>query len=144
MGSLAKGFLRKVCGNSAESSRKLRFIAPGKGAEILRKFSGNLRNMFCNDPFPNDPISELLKYFLGIWKSFDSKFHPHFSHQRLHIANQKKTSKCTSQRTLAYCCQYGVRFCSVLLLCSEFARNLGFTTENIANQYKCSDALHSQ
>ena len=60
MGSLAKGFLRKVCGNSAESSRKLRFIAPGKGAEILRKFRGNLRKMFCNDPFPNDPISELL------------------------------------------------------------------------------------
>ena len=40
MGSLAKGFLRKVCGNSAESLRKfakIRFIASGKGAEILRK-----------------------------------------------------------------------------------------------------------
>ena len=70
MGSLAKGFLRKVCGNSAESLRKLRFIAPGKGAEILRKFRGNLRKIFCNDPFPNDPISELLR-----WKPF---LDPHF------------------------------------------------------------------
>ena len=46
MGSLAKGFLRKVCGNSAGNSRKfakeIRFIAPGKGAEILRKVCGNL------------------------------------------------------------------------------------------------------
>ena len=62
MGSLAKGFLRKVCGNSAESSRKLRFVAPGKGAESLRKFRGNLRKIFCNDPFPNDPISKLLSF----------------------------------------------------------------------------------
>ena len=65
MGSLAKGFLRKVYGNSAENSRKIRFIAPGKDAEILRKvlrkFRGNLRKIFCNDPFPNDPISELLR-----------------------------------------------------------------------------------
>ena len=40
MGSLAKGFLRKVCRNSAESSRKfakMRFVASEKGAEILRK-----------------------------------------------------------------------------------------------------------
>ena len=41
MGSLAKGFLRKVCGNSAEKfaeiCKEMRFIAPGKGAEILRK-----------------------------------------------------------------------------------------------------------
>ena len=62
MGPLAKGFLRKVCGNFAESSRKLRFIAPGKGAGILRKFRGNLRKIFWNDPFPNDPISELLSF----------------------------------------------------------------------------------
>ena len=34
-----KNCVRKGCGNSAE---------------ILRK-------IFCNDPFPNDPISELLK-----------------------------------------------------------------------------------
>ena len=60
MGSLAKVFFF-FFGNSAESSRKLRFIAPGKGAEILRKFRGNLRKFFCDDPFPNDPISELLK-----------------------------------------------------------------------------------
>ena len=61
MGSLAKGSLWKVCGNSAESSRTIRFIAPGKGAEILRKVCGNLRKIFCNDPFPNDPISVVLK-----------------------------------------------------------------------------------
>ena len=44
MGSLAKGSLRKVCGNSAEILRKLqeiRFIASGKGAEILRKVCGS-------------------------------------------------------------------------------------------------------
>ena len=40
MGLLAKGFL-KFCGNSAESSRKIRFIASGKGVEILRKVCGN-------------------------------------------------------------------------------------------------------
>ena len=69
MVSFAKVFLRKVCGNSAESSRKFGkkenlFIVSGKGAEILRKvadqFRRNLRNIFCNDPFPNDPISEWL------------------------------------------------------------------------------------
>ena len=46
MGSLAKGSLRKVCGSSAEILRKfarntVRFIASGKGAEILRKVCGN-------------------------------------------------------------------------------------------------------
>ena len=61
MGSLAKGFFAESCGNSAESSQKLRFIAPGKGAEIPRKVRGNLRKILCNDLFPNDPISELLK-----------------------------------------------------------------------------------
>ena len=41
MGSLAKGSLRKVCRNSADFSfcsrkfEKIRFIASGKGAEIL-------------------------------------------------------------------------------------------------------------
>ena len=34
-------FAESLRGNSAESSRKLRFIAPGKGAEILRKFAEN-------------------------------------------------------------------------------------------------------
>ena len=68
MGSLAKGFLRKVCGSSAENSRKFAkntFYCVRKGcrnsAESLRKFRGNLQKFFCNDPFPNDPISELLK-----------------------------------------------------------------------------------
>ena len=52
--------LRKFCGNLQE----IRFIASGKGAEILRKVCGNfveIAKIFCNDPFPNDPISELLK-----------------------------------------------------------------------------------
>ena len=69
MGSLAKGYLRKVCGNSAENLRKFAkntFYCVRKGcgnsAESLRKFRGNLRKIFCNDPFPNDPISELLKF----------------------------------------------------------------------------------
>ena len=74
MGSLAKGFFfRKVCGDSVENSRKFkekRFITSGKlsrvrkfcgeFAEISQKFVENLRKMFCNDPFPNNPISELL------------------------------------------------------------------------------------
>ena len=64
MGSLAKGFLRKVCGNSAEISRKfgqkIRSIASGKGAEILRKVCANFAEIFCKDPFPNDPTNELL------------------------------------------------------------------------------------
>ena len=45
LGSLAKGFLRKVCGNSAESSRifeKMRFSASGKGAEIVQESCGNV------------------------------------------------------------------------------------------------------
>ena len=68
MGSLAKGFLRKVCGNSAENLRKskTRITAPGKSAEIPQKecgdFAESLRKVFCNDPFPNDPISELLTF----------------------------------------------------------------------------------
>ena len=60
MGSLAKGFLRKVCGNSAEILRKIRGNYVLLRAESLRKFRGNLRKFFCDDPFPNDPISELL------------------------------------------------------------------------------------
>ena len=50
-GNLQKyGLLRQesVCGNSTERLRS---------AKILRK----LRNIFCNDPFPSDPISEFLK-----------------------------------------------------------------------------------
>ena len=37
---------------------KIRLIASGKGAEILWKFSRHSRKHFCNDPFPNDPISQ--------------------------------------------------------------------------------------
>ena len=40
--------LRKFCGNSAERSRKLRFIAPGKGAESLRKVCGNFAEICGN------------------------------------------------------------------------------------------------
>ena len=41
MGSLAKGFVQKVCGYSVESLRKFKqipFIASGRGAEKLQKF----------------------------------------------------------------------------------------------------------
>ena len=65
MGSLAKGVfaesLRKFCGKFAEICKEMRFIAPGKGAEIPRKVRGNLRKIFCNDPFPNDPIPPFLQ-----------------------------------------------------------------------------------
>ena len=68
MGSLAKGFLRKVCRSSAENSRKFAkntFYCVRKGcensAESLRNFAGIAENFL--DPFPNDPIlSELLIY----------------------------------------------------------------------------------
>ena len=36
MGSLAKGFMRKVCGHCRGNVLKIRFIASGKGAEILQ------------------------------------------------------------------------------------------------------------
>ena len=69
MGSLAKVFfaegLQSFCGNSKTLRRfaKIRFIALGKGAEILQKvveISWKFAEVFFNDPFPNDPISELL------------------------------------------------------------------------------------
>ena len=53
-GVVSEGFWRKVCGNSAESSRKFAkkcvFFAPGKGAEILRKFRVNLRKFSAMTP----------------------------------------------------------------------------------------------
>ena len=84
MGSLAKGFLRKLCGKFAEICKEMHLIAPGKGAEILRKFRGNLRKIFCNDPFPNDPISELLSIQSGadeteIVLHADTQFNAHGS-----------------------------------------------------------------
>ena len=51
MGSLAKGSLRKVCGNSAKfcgNLQKIHFIASGKGAEILRKVCGNFAEIAEN------------------------------------------------------------------------------------------------
>ena len=38
----------------------LLIIASGKAAVILRKFRANFWKLFCNDPFPKDPSSELL------------------------------------------------------------------------------------
>ena len=65
MGSLAKGSLRKVCGNSAEILRKVRGQYVLLCQERVRKFCGKFaeisRKFFCNDPFPNDPISVVLK-----------------------------------------------------------------------------------
>ena len=45
----------------AESLRKVRGNYVLLRQERVRKFCGNLRKIFCNDPFPNDPISKLLK-----------------------------------------------------------------------------------
>ena len=66
-GRQQRGLLRKVCGNSGENpwnfarkyvllrqQRVRKFCA--KFAEISRKFA----KIFCSDPFPNDPTSELL------------------------------------------------------------------------------------
>ena len=64
MGSLAKGFLRKVHGKFAEICKRyvlLRQERVRKFCGKLRKSCRNLRKCFCNDPFPNDPMSELLK-----------------------------------------------------------------------------------
>ena len=52
--------LRKFCGKFAETRFYCARKGCGNSAESLRKFRGNLRKIFCNDPFPNDPISELL------------------------------------------------------------------------------------
>ena len=52
--------LRKFCGKFAETTFYCARKGCGNSAESLRKFRRNLRKIFCNDPFPNDPISELL------------------------------------------------------------------------------------
>ena len=57
--------LRKFCRNFA----KMRFSASEKSVEILRKVRGNFQANFWNNPFPNDPMSELL-IFLGFPKLF--------------------------------------------------------------------------
>ena len=63
MGSLAKGFLRtilrKFCGKSAEICKNLFVLCQkcGNSAESLRKFCRMFQTNFCNDPFPNVPIS---------------------------------------------------------------------------------------
>ena len=49
--------LRKFAKNTCYCVRK----GCGYSAESWRKFRGNLRKNVCNDPFPNDPISALLK-----------------------------------------------------------------------------------
>ena len=53
--------LRKFCRKFAESCKEYVHCVRkgcGKFAEISRKFA----NIFCNDHFPNDPMSELLTY----------------------------------------------------------------------------------
>ena len=60
MGSLATGF----CGKFAEILRKFlgnTFYCSRKFCGNLQKIGGNFRKFSCNDPFPNDPISELLR-----------------------------------------------------------------------------------
>ena len=75
MGSLAEGFFggkfwRKFCGKFCGNNvllppeRVRKFC--GKFAEISRKFA---ENFSCNDPFPNDPISELLTHTASLLKA---------------------------------------------------------------------------
>ena len=59
--------LQKFCFKLCRNLQKICSIAPGKGTEILqrslRKFRRILRKFLCNDPFPNNPISELLTWY---------------------------------------------------------------------------------
>ena len=55
--------LRKFCGNFAEICKKYVSLRQERVRKFCGKFaeiSRGLRKIFCNDPFPNDPISELL------------------------------------------------------------------------------------
>ena len=71
MGSLAKGlFLRKVCGNSVQLSQKYVLLRHERVRKFCVKFvevSRKFAESFCNDPFPNSPISELLRW-VGRWR----------------------------------------------------------------------------
>ena len=61
-GPLAKVFLQKLGGNSSENvcqERVRKFC--GKFA----KFLGDFQTNFCNDPFPNDPLSEWLTLMIS-------------------------------------------------------------------------------
>ena len=49
--------LLKFCGNFA---KQIHVILSGKGAEILRKACGTFAEICGHDPFPNNPVSELL------------------------------------------------------------------------------------
>ena len=63
--------LRKFCGKFAETTFHCARKGCGNSAESLRKFRGNLRKLFCNDPFPNDPISELLMAGISQYFSYE-------------------------------------------------------------------------
>ena len=55
--------LRKFCGKLRKFYQKyvlLRQERVRKFCGKLQTFRGNLQKIFCNDPFPNDPMSELL------------------------------------------------------------------------------------
>ena len=68
-GVVSEGFfaesLRKFCGKFAENYVLLRQERARKFCGKFAEIRGNLRKIFCNDPFPNDPISELsiLKHY---------------------------------------------------------------------------------
>ena len=69
MGLLAKVCCKKNCRNSPESVRI--------SAEIRFNVSGTSVNQtcFCNDPFPNDPISELLTLMISSKSTWECMWH---------------------------------------------------------------------
>ena len=59
-GVVSEGFLveilRKMCGNV----HKCGLLRQERVRNFHRNFAEILEKIFCNEPFPNDPISELL------------------------------------------------------------------------------------
>ena len=75
MRSLAKGFLRTVCGNFAEICKEIRSIASGKGAEILRKVCGNFVEICKEIRFiASGNCAEILRKVCGNFAEICGKF----------------------------------------------------------------------
>ena len=67
-GIVSEGFFAEILWKAREKYVLLRQERARKFCAKLRKFRGNLRKIFCNDPFPHDPKSELL-----IWEQNSAK-----------------------------------------------------------------------